>query len=271
LERKGRRREGLSLQDHALTVVSQNTTNVIILHSLAIAVEQLCARNPNAPSLGILRPLFCVICGQAARNERGVLQLIGHGMYPRQVRGLTEASWIVIWIRRFLCLACGRTMSILPDWLHPWRWYAGTVIVEALYRHCVIGESACSIGALFGRPEDATEWKSLRRWRKQLLISSTLWGWLGPRLGISKPASNRNEGRTCLERLLAEGGLILKTGVNAVEKLSDPIRKTLQDLVHNRKTAWPVKRFPPGLSSSDLQRRLRRILPTEKDSGPGPP
>jgi hypothetical protein len=91
------------------------------------------------------------------------------------------------------------------------------------------------------------------------------------RLGISKPASNRNEGKTCLERLLAEGGLILKTGVNAVEKLSDPIRKTLQDLVHNCNTAWPVKRFPPGLSSSDLQRRLRRVLPTEKDPGTGPP
>jgi hypothetical protein len=162
-------------------------------------------------------------------------------------------------------------MSLMPDWLHPWRWYAGTVIVEALYRHCILGETVCSIGALFGRPEDATEWKSLHRWRKQLLVSPTLWGWLGHRLSIFKPADDCSKGKTYLERLLAEGGLVLKSGVNAVENLFAAVRNALRDLVHNRKTAWPLKRFPPGLSSNDLQRRLRRILPTEKDSGPGPP
>jgi hypothetical protein len=166
---------------------------------------------------------------------------------------------------------CGHTMSLLPDWLHPWRWYAGTVIIEALYRHCFLGESARSIGALFGRPDNATEWKSLQRWRKQLLISPTLWGWMGPRLGTIKPAIDRSEGKLYLQRLLAEVGLILKAGVNAVETLSTPVRNTLRDLVHNRKTVWPVKRFPPGFSSSCLPRRLRRSLPTEKDSGPGPP
>ena len=192
-------------------------------------------------------------------------------MYSRQVRGLVEAGWIVIWIQRFLCLACGHTMSLLPDWLHPWRWYAGTVIVEALYRHCILRESACSIGARFGRPEGATEWRSLRRWRKQLLISPTLWGWLGPRLGTAKPATNRNEGRTYLERLLAEGGQGVRSGIHAVEGLSGSVRKTLRDLVHNRKNAWPLKHFLPGILSAGLQHRLCRSLATEKDSGPGPP
>jgi hypothetical protein len=246
-------------------------TTLIILHSLVTAVEQLCAKNPNAPSLKLLRPLFCVLCGQAARNEHGVLQVVGHGMYARQVRGLTEGSWIVIWIRRFLCLACGRTMSLMPDWLHPWRWYAGTVIVEALYRHCILGETVCSIGALFGRPEDATEWKSLHRWQKQLLISPTLWGWLGHRLGIFKPADDCSKGKTYLERLLAEGGLVFKSGVNAVENLSTAVRNTLRDLVHDRKNAWPKQQFPPGLSSRRWQRRLSCASPTEKDPGPGPP
>lgn len=244
---------------------------MIILHSFVLAVEQLCAKNPNAPSLKLLRPLFCVLCGQAARNEHGVLQVVGHGMYARQVRGLTEGSWVVIWIRRFLCLACGHTMSLMPDWLHPWRWYAGTVIVEALYRHCILGETVCSIGALFGRPEDAMEWKSIHRWRKQLLISPTLWGWFGTRLGVFKPAADCSEGKAYLERLLAEGGLILKTGVNAVENLSVAVRNTLRDLVHDRKSAWPKQQFPPGLSSRCWLRRLSIILPTEKDSGPGPP
>ncbi|MBZ5574709.1 MAG: DUF6431 domain-containing protein [Acidobacteriia bacterium] len=218
-----------------------------------------------------LRPRFCVICGQAAQNADGSLQLVGHGMYSRQVRGLVETGWIVIWIRRFLCLVCGHTMSLLPDWLHPWRWYAGTVIIEALYRHCILQESAGSIGARFGRPKGAVEWRSLRRWRKQLLISPTLWGWLGPRLGAAKPAADRNEGKTYLERLLAEGGHVVQSGIRAIEELSGPVRKTLQDLVHNRKNAWPLKHFLPGFLLPGSSVRLRQTLPTEKDSGPGPP
>ena len=162
-------------------------------------------------------------------------------------------------------------MSLLPDWLHPWRWYAGTVIIEALFRHCILLESAVAIGARFGRPEDAVEWKSLRRWRGQLLISPTLWGWLGPRLGVTTPAANRNEGKTRLERLLAEGGCIARSGILALEEVSGAVRKTLRDLVHDRKKAWSLKSFLPGFLSSDSSARLRPASPTEKDSGPDPP
>jgi hypothetical protein len=192
-------------------------------------------------------------------------------MYSRQVCGLVETGWIIIWIRRFLCLVCGHTMSLLPDRLHPWRWYAGTVIIEALLRHCILLESAASIGARFGRPEDAVEWRSLRRWREQLLVSPTLWGWLGPRLGVIKPAASRNEGRTCLERLLAEGGFVVRSGILALEEVSGAVRKTLRDLVHDRKRARPLKSFLPGDVSSGLPGRLPPTLPTEKDSGPDPP
>jgi len=244
---------------------------LVILHSLVAAVEQLCAKSADAPSLEDLRPKFCVICGQAAHSPEGILQVVGHGMYSRQVCGLVETGWIVIWVRRFLCLACGHTMSRLPDWLHPWRWYAGTVIIEALYRHCILRQSAGSIGALFGRPQDATEWRSLRRWRGQLLVSPTLWGWLVLRLGITDPASNRAEGKTYLERLLAEGGSIVRAGILAVEEVSSAVRKTLRDLVHNRKRTWPLQSFLPGFLSSGSSARLRRTLPTEKDSGPDPP
>ena len=197
--------------------------------------------------------------------------MVGHGMYSRQVCGLVETGWIIIWIRRFLCLACGHTMSMLPDRLHPWRWYAGTVIIEALFRHCILLESAASIGARFGRPEDALEWKSLRRWRAQLLVSPTLWGWLGTRLSVTKPAANRNEGRTRLERLLAEGCCIVRSGILALEEVPGAVRRTLRDLVHNRKKGWSLKSFLAGFLSSDSSARLHPVLPTEKDSGPDPP
>jgi hypothetical protein len=263
--RKGEKRwPGLSLPDSAPAIAPSKT--MIILHSLAADVEQLCARSPDAASRDRIRPTHCIICGHAARSDDGTLKLVGHGMYMRQVRGLMETGWIEVWIQRFLCLLCSHTMSLLPDWLLPYRWYAATAIVEALYRHCILRETASSIGARFGRPEDATEWKSLRRWRKQLLISSTLWGWLGPRFGATTPASDRNEARNYIERLLAEGR---HKGV--LEKLSDTVRRTLRDWVHNRKTAWPLRRFPPGLVSKDFQVLSRCALPTEKDSGPGPP
>jgi hypothetical protein len=177
----------------------------------------------------------------------------------------------MIWIRRFLCLACGHTMSLLPDWLHPWRWYAGTVIVEALFRHCVLQESAAVIGARFGRPDNATEWKSLRRWRRQLLVSPTLWGWLGPRLGATKPAVSRIEGKIRLIRLLAEGGCMIRSGMVTQQAIPGAVRRTLRDLVHDRKRAWPLRVFRPGLLTSDSSARLPSALPTEEDSGRDPP
>lgn len=244
---------------------------LVILHSLALAVEQLCARSADAPSREDVRPRFCVFCGQAARRADGTLQVVGHGMYSRQVCGLAETGWLIIWIQRFLCLVCGHTMSLLPDWLHPWRWYAAPVIIEALYRHCTLQESAASIGARFGRPEGVTEWRSLRRWRKQLLISPTLWGWLGPRLGAMHPAADRNEGKAYLERLLAEGGRVKQSGIGTIEALPGTIRRTLQDLIHNRKTAWPLKHFLPGFLRAGSPDPSRRSFPTEEDSGPGPP
>lgn len=243
------------------------STAMIILHSLAKCVEQLCARSPDSPSIQSLRPYFCVFCGRAARNPDGTLAIVGHGMYCRQVCGLIETGWMVVWVRRFLCLVCGRTMSLLPDWLHPWRWYAGTVIIEALYRHCVLLQPASMISALYRGDTAPTEWRSLRRWREQLLISPTLWGWLGPRLGITEPAYNRYEGKIHIERFLAEAGIIS----DALKHVPIVVRKTLGDLVHDHKTAWPLRRFLPGAPSEGVLGRMRPVLPTEKGSGPGPP
>jgi hypothetical protein len=192
-------------------------------------------------------------------------------MYCRQVCGLIEFGWIVIRVRRFLCLVCGHTMSLLPDWLHPRRWYAGPAIIEALYRHCVLLESASVISARFGRNPEATEWKSLLRWRRQLLLSPTLWGWLGPRLGVSKPAGSKLEGKIHVERLLAEGRLVLGRGSNGFEHMATAVRRTLRDLIHDRKWAWHLRRYLPGKSLITVPGPMNIALPTEKDSGPGPP
>lgn len=244
---------------------------MVIVHSLAIFVEQLCARSPDAPSIDSLRPMFCVCCGEPARNAGGVLQLVGHGCYSRQVRGVCETTWIVIWVRRFLCLVCGHTLSLLPDWLHPYRWYAATVIIEALCRHALCGESSSSIGERFGRPRGEVAWRSLFRWRKELLISPSLWGWLGPRLGILKPALGRAQAASHLRRLLTEGGHPFHSILDFVHAVPSAVRTTLRSLVYSRKKAGLLGQFPAGEARRPPPARSRPAFPTEKNSGRGPP
>jgi len=160
-------------------------------------------------------------------------------------------------------------MSRLPDSLHPWRWYAAAVIIEALYRHLILGETARAIGIRFGR--HASEWRSLRRWRAELLVSPTLWGWLGSRLGTSRPAESRNQGRLHLSRLLGEMRVAWESAARVLGELGAAVRASLSGLVHNRKQAWPATQFRPGIDSGSNSGSTPMALPTEKDSGRGPP
>ena len=198
------------------------------------------------------------------------MRVEGHGFYCRQVCGLSE-GWIRIWVRRYMCRECGHTMSRLPDWLQPWRWYAAAVILEALYRHLILGETARAIGVRFGRLGNVNEWRSLRRWRAQLLVSPTLWGWLRSRLGIGKRAENREQGRVHLWRLLGEMGMAAKPVEKVLAELTGAVRASLRGLVHNRREAWPVTQFRPGAASGSDSGSKPMALPTEKDSGRGPP
>jgi hypothetical protein len=162
-------------------------------------------------------------------------------------------------------------MSRLPDWLHPWRWYAATVIAEALYRHLILRETARAIGARFGRDADVEEWRSLRRWRAQLLVSPTLWGWLGSRLGISGAAESRQQGQRHLTRWLGEMRVVWESAAKVLEELATAVRSSLSGLVHNRHSAWPVTQFRPGMGSDSDSGAKPRTLPTEKGPGRGPP
>lgn len=162
-------------------------------------------------------------------------------------------------------------MSRLPDWLHPWRWYAATVILEALYRHLILGESAPAIRIRFQRQGEASAWRSLRRWREQLLVSPTLWGWLRSRLGIEKPAESRYQGRQYLSRLLGEMRMGWESTAKVLDELAMAVRASLSGQVHNRREAWPVTQFRPGIPSASASGRKPRTVPTEEVPGRGPP
>ena len=148
----------------------------------------------------------------------------------------------------------GHTMSRLPDWLHPWRWYAATVIVEALHRHLLLGETARAIGGRFGR--HASEWRSLRRWRAELLVSPTLWGWLRSRLGVSRPAETQRQGRLHLSRFLGEMRIAWESAARVLDELAAAVRASLSGLVHNRKQAWPATQFRPEVALHQSRRDI---------------
>jgi hypothetical protein len=162
-------------------------------------------------------------------------------------------------------------MSRLPDWLHPWRWYAAAVIIEALWRDLIRGETARAIGVRFGRSGDESEWRSLRRWRTQLLVSPSLWGWRGVRLGVRVAAVSREQGRLYLMRFLGEMNIAPVMEVKVLPQLYTAVRATLGGLVHNRRQAWLVGRFRPGTAQEADSGSTPMALPTEKDSGPDPP
>ena len=178
-----------------------------ILRPLVVAVDDLRDLAERPPSIESCRPAFCPGCGQLARHEDGRLAVVGHGLYWRQVLGVEPGGEIVeIPVRRFLCERCEQTTSVLPDVLHPGRWYAAGLIVEALRLWLIAAISELDVRRAVGLPVDEGaiwwSWRSLRRWRRQIL--DRLWGWLGPRLGARGPARDREIARQRVTRMFRE-------------------------------------------------------------------
>ncbi len=65
------------------------------------------------------RPPGCLLCG-------GNGCLIGHGYYRRKAKGADQAYFI--WIKRWFCKNCHRTLSMIPNFLLPYRHYLVQVV-----------------------------------------------------------------------------------------------------------------------------------------------
>lgn len=128
------------------------------------------------------RPERCPRCGARGRDEAGRVTMQGHGGYRRQVLGQPGGRRLLVWIRRFLCVLCRHTQSILASWIHPWRWYRVDRIVEAVYRS-EIGKKPVKdlqeelTGVFCERREKG--WRTLTRWKQDFLEKRSLFGWLG--------------------------------------------------------------------------------------------
>lgn len=224
-------------QDLAISLHRKSKKAMVIVQAFVDRIEDLFERS-RLPPVEVLRPRSCPLCGQLAFVPEKRFGIVGHGTYSRQVLGVVEAGReAVTVVRRYLCRGCGHTINVLSDHLHPGRWYAAGAILKALKLHLLEGVSEGEIRRRFGVVLDSESWRSLRRWRSELLV--TLWYWLSRRLGFQKEAVTRSEGRRRLRQLFSEA---------AIEKVPDAdtvARSLLRSTVHFRGLSWPLGRDPP--------------------------
>ena len=210
---------------------------MIIVCSVFECVEEL-FEAARLPPVEQLRPSSCPLCGELAFSPGRPLGIVGHGTYQRQVLGVAEAAEeSITLVRRYFCRGCERTINILSDYLHPRRWYYGGAILEAVRLHLLEGLSEREIRERFGIAVDSESWRTLRRWRSELLL--TLWYWLSRRLGFRGKARSREDGRRRLRQLLSEASSEAKADAASAS------RSLLCGTVHFQGVSWPVGRDPP--------------------------
>ncbi len=123
------------------------------------------------PSVDRVRPSRCPRCGVAADAVGNRLEVVGHGLRERQVRGCPAAdqppAQLVVRARRYRCLRCSAVITVVPAGVARRRHFGAGAIGMAL-AWFGRGDAACAvrdrIGGV-GPPEDRG-WVTLRRWAR---------------------------------------------------------------------------------------------------------
>ena len=118
----------------------------------------------KTPTVDASRPAACPV--------GGLIQLHGHGLRARQVRGpagLNARPGVVpIEARRYRCLPCGAVVVVLPFEVVPRRHYSASAIGFALALWGLVRETARAVRRRVSGASslgfDATGWVTLRRW-----------------------------------------------------------------------------------------------------------
>ncbi len=126
-------------------------TSVLIVAELGPDVQHYARQFVH---LTIPRPKNCPHCQALDR-------LVGHGSYPRSAVDHLQA--IPIRVKRFLCAACQKTLSVLPSFCLPWRHYQTATIQTVLDLRIGAGASWSAIRRRF-RPADLPTQTTCREW-----------------------------------------------------------------------------------------------------------
>jgi hypothetical protein len=115
-----------------------------------------------------LLPRQCPVC----RKDT----IIGHGRRLRQSHDDHRES---IWVRRGVCRSCGKTFTILPEWLAPSAHYTLRCRREACER-IAAGESAEHAAPLCKNSTHLPDPSTVLRWAHRRLLSLCCWVKAGP-------------------------------------------------------------------------------------------
>jgi hypothetical protein len=78
----------------------------------------------------VMPPAICPHCGLTDCLEP-------HGYYHRGITSAKDADILSLLIRRFLCWASGRTVSMLPDFAQPYRLVRNSTVQKFFFGDCV--------------------------------------------------------------------------------------------------------------------------------------
>ncbi len=110
----------------------------------------------------------CQLCG-------GADCLIGHGYYLRKPKGRISRKDIGrVWIKRWFCKQCHRTISALPDFLLSFRHYVVPVIQAVIEVRCGCGKTWAALEAECAEA-GAPARRTMQRWCGSFAQQASRW------------------------------------------------------------------------------------------------
>jgi len=129
----------------------------------------------QTPTVAEARPAACLCCNAASCPVGGRIQIHGHGLRERQVRGPLgpgeKAVTVGVLGRRYLCVVCGAVFLVVPREVLPRRQYSAAAIGFALAVWGLVKATARAVRLLISPStvlgfDAMTGWVTLRRWAK---------------------------------------------------------------------------------------------------------
>lgn len=129
----------------------------------------------QTPTVAEARPAACLGCKAASCPVGGRIQVHGHGLRERQVRGPLgpgeKAVAVVVSGRRYLCVVCGAVFLVVPREVLPRRQYSAAAIGFALALWGLVGLTTIAVRLQISPStvlgfDAMTGWVTLRRWAK---------------------------------------------------------------------------------------------------------
>ena len=133
------------------------------------------------PTVAEARPASCPGCKAASCPVGGRIQVHGHGLRERHVRGPLgpgeKAVAVGVSGRRYLCVVCGAVFLVVPREVLPRRQYSATAIGFGLALWGLVGLTAIAVRLQISPStvlgfNAMTDWVTLRRWAKAVKTRS---------------------------------------------------------------------------------------------------